>query len=135
MQLTDSKAIAQFIKKAITGQDIILKSEGTQFYSYSYVADAVSGLLYCLFYGKTGEAYNIADEKSNISLRDLAQLLADIAKTKVVFEIPNSIETAGYSKATKAVLDSAKLQALNWKANYSIKEGLLRTVKILQGKI
>ena len=28
-----------------SGEDIVLKSAGTQFYSYTYVADAVSGLL------------------------------------------------------------------------------------------
>ncbi len=132
MQFTDSKAIAQFIKKAIAGEDIVLKSQGTQFYSYSYVADAVAGLLYCLFYGKTGEAYNIADKQSNISLRDLAQILADIAHTKVVFEIPDVTEMAGYSKATKAILDSTKLQSLGWQAHFPIKKGLSYTVKILQ---
>ncbi len=132
MQMTDSKAIAQFIKKAIAGENIVLKSQGTQFYSYSYVADAVSGLLYCLFYGKTGEAYNIADKQSNISLRDLAQLLANIVHAKVIFEMPNETETAGYSKATKAVLDSSKLQELGWRAHYSIKEGLLRTATIIK---
>lgn len=131
MQLTDSKANAQFIKKAIAKENIVLKSQGTQFYSYSYVADAVSGLLYCLFYGKTGEAYNIADEKSNISLRDLAQLLADMAHTQVIFEIPDNTEIAGYSKATKAVLDSTKLQKLGWHSHYDIHAGVLHTLQIL----
>ena len=132
MQSTDSKAIAQFIKKALAGEDIVLKSQGTQFYSYSYVADAVAGLLYCLFYGKTGKAYNIADKQSNISLRDLAQILANIAHTKVVFEIPDAVETAGYSKATKAILDSTKLQALGWQADFPMEKGLQHTIKILK---
>ena len=47
---TDTKAISQFIHKGVAGEDIVLKSEGTQNYSYSYVADAVSGLLYCILY-------------------------------------------------------------------------------------
>ena len=45
MSDSDSKAIAQFLKKGIAGEDIILKSEGTQLYSYSYAADAVAGIL------------------------------------------------------------------------------------------
>ena len=36
----DSKAIAQFIRKAAAGEDIVLKSEGNQLYSYTYVVDA-----------------------------------------------------------------------------------------------
>ena len=43
MLMSDTKAISQFIRKGIAGEDIVLKSEGTQYYSYTYVADAVSG--------------------------------------------------------------------------------------------
>ncbi len=129
---SDSKAISQFIKKGIAKEDIVLKSSGKQFYSYSYVADSVSGILYCLLLGENGQAYNIADDKSDISLRNLAQLIADFVGTKVVFEIPDANESAGYSKATKAVLDSSKLQKLGWKAQYSISEGIKRTIKILR---
>ena len=42
MLMSDTKAISQFIKKGIAGEDIVLKSAGTQFYSYTYVADAVA---------------------------------------------------------------------------------------------
>ena len=45
MRMKDTKAISQFIKKGIAGEDIVLKSAGTQYYSYTYVADAISGLL------------------------------------------------------------------------------------------
>ena len=43
MLKTDTKAISQFIKKAVDGENIVLKSAGTQYYSYTYVADAVAG--------------------------------------------------------------------------------------------
>ena len=72
MQMSDTKAISQFIKKGIAGEDIVLKSAGTQYYSYTYVADAVSGLLWAMLAGENGEAYNIADERSDIILKDLA---------------------------------------------------------------
>ena len=45
MLKTDTKAISQFIKKAVDGDNIVLKSTGTQYYSYTYVADAVAGFL------------------------------------------------------------------------------------------
>ena len=131
MLMSDTKAISQFICKAIVGKDIVLKSEGTQYYSYTYVADAVCGLLYVLLLGKKGEAYNIADESSDIMLRDLAKIIADSVGNKVVFEIPDAIESMGYSKATKARLDSTKLQELGWKSIYDIQSGIQRTIKIL----
>lgn len=131
MLMSDSKAISQFIKKGIAKEDIVLKSEGTQLYSYTYVADAVSGLLYCLFEGEDGEAYNISDPSCDCLMRELAQTIADYVGKKVVFEIPDKTEAAGYSKATKAILDNTKLKSIGWKAMFDMKEGLEHTIEIL----
>ena len=132
MLKSDTKAISQFINKGVAGEDIVLKSAGTQFYSYTYVSDAVSGLLTVLLLGKKGEAYNIADAASDITLKELAQIIAGKVGRKVVFELPDKTEQAGYSKATKARLDSGKLKSLGWSAMYDIKNGICRTIDILR---
>lgn len=132
MLMSDTKAISQFIRKGITGEDIVLKSAGTQYYSYTYMADAVSGLLTVLLCGESGEAYNIADESGDIMLKDLAAVVAAYAGKKVIFEIPDAVEAAGYSTATKARLDGQKLRQLGWRPEYDIKTGLERTFRILK---
>lgn len=132
MLMSDTKALSQFIKKGIAGEDIVLKSAGTQYYSYLYVADSVSGLLKILLCGKSGEAYNIAEEHSDIMLRDLAAIIAQLNGRKVVFEIPDDVEAAGYSRATKARLNGEKLAALGWKPAYEIHSGIERTIRILR---
>lgn len=132
MSEEDSKAIAQFIKKAAAGEDIILKSEGSQLYSYTYVVDAASAALYLLLKGKRRDAVNIADSASCIMLKDLAALLAKEAGTRIVFELPDATEKAGYSTATKAVLDSTKMEQLGWRAATPIEQGLSKTVRILR---
>lgn len=132
MRQTDSKAIAQFIHKAVAGEDIVLKSEGTQTYSYTYVADAALAVLYVALFGVSGEAYNIADAQSDIALKDLAGYLAEAVGKKVIFELPDACERAGYTTATKAMLDSAKIEALGWHALTHIKEGLQKTLEILK---
>lgn len=129
---SDTKALSQFIRKAACGEDIVLKSEGIQKYSYSFVTDAVSGLLYVLQNGEMGQAYNIANEESDVMLRDLAQMLADIAGKKVVFELPDEVERRGYSTATKAMLDVTKLKSLGWNARVDLAEGLRCTVSGLR---
>ena len=129
---TDTKALSQFLHRAVAGEDIVLKSTGNQYYSYLYVMDSVSGLLTVLLKGESGEAYNIADSASDITLKDLASIIAEYAGTNVVFEIPGAVESAGYSKATKARLDSSKLHALGWNAKYDIRSGVERTIKILK---
>lgn len=130
----DSKAVSQFVRNAVNGKNIVLKSKGEQLFSYVYVADAVSGILTVLLEGETGEAYNVSDSDSDIYLKELAQLLAGISNTQVVFRLPGEVEAKGFSKATKAVLNSSKLQLLGWKALYSIEDGVKKTVQILKNE-
>lgn len=132
MLSTDSKALAQFIKNAARKEDIVLKSEGNQYFSYCYVCDVVSALLYILCKGKTGEAYNISDETSDIRLKDLAGMLADIAGTKVVFDLPDAVEAQGFSKASIARLDNRKLLALGWRPADTLKNNLQKTITIIK---
>lgn len=128
----DTKAISQFIKKGVEKQDIVLKSEGNQLYSYNYVADSVSGLLTILLKGKDGEAYNIADTKSDYTLKKLAQLIADLSGVKIRFEIPDETEKAGYSKATKALMSAEKLRDLGWSAHWDMESGIRQTLDFLE---
>lgn len=134
MTPSDSKVLSQFIKNAINNESIILKSNGNQLFSYCYVADAVTGILTILLNGKSGEVYNIADSNSDISLKELANLVALKAGTNVIFRIPEQLEYSGYSKATKAILDSSKLDALGWKTRDSISTGVEKTIDILKRK-
>ena len=81
--------------------------------------------------GINGEAYNISNINSDITLRDLASTIAGIVGKKVVFEIPNSTESKGFSKATKARLDNTKLKEIGYKPKYDIKDGVKKTIEIL----
>ncbi len=132
MDKNDSKAIAQFIKKAAAGEDIILKSDGNRLYSYTYSVDAAAAAIYLLLYGKQNEAYNISDPNSEITLKELAEFLAKESNTKVIFEIPDNTEKSGYSTATRAVLNANKLTALGFKPSTHIKEGLKKTLQIIR---
>ena len=132
LQLTDTKALTQFLKNGLNKENIVLKSAGTQYYSYTYAADAVTGLLTVLTKGENGEAYNVADQSCDIQLRDLAKMIADIAGTQVIFDLPDATEAAGFSKATKARLDGSKLKALGWGISYDLKVGIERTLKGLE---
>lgn len=132
MSIEDSKAVAQMIRKAAAGENICLKSKGNQFYSYTYVVDAASAALCLLLKGESKSAVNVVDNASDIRLKDLAALLAEKAGTKVVFELPDAVEKAGYSTATKALLDGKRIGRLGWKAYTPIRQGLSRTVQILR---
>ena len=124
---SNSRADAQFIRKALAGEDIVMKSTGSQVRSFCYVADAVNALLTLLAKGERGQAYNVANRASVASIRQYAETLADIAGVQVVFDLPPEVEKAGYTKVTRAVLNPAKLEALGWKPKFDLRAGLEAT--------
>lgn len=128
----DSKAMSQFLKKAVAGEDIVLKSQGEQLYSYTYVSDAVAGLFYVLLCGKNGEAYNIADGRYDKKLKEIAAILATIAHTKVIFDLPSAAEKEGFSKVVNAQLSGDKIETLGWRMKYDIEKGLKRTYTLMK---
>lgn len=131
MLASDSKASSQFIKKAIFGEDIVLKSKGEQFFSYIYVSDAVAALLYVLIHGQSGQAYNVSSANCNFRLKDFARICAEYCGKSVVFELPSSVETKGFSVADRAILDSSKLNRLGFAARYGIRDAIERTIALL----
>jgi len=132
MRLDDSKAMSQFLMNGVRGEDIVLKSKGLQKFSYCYVGDVVQGLFYCLLKGKCGEAYNIADVKTDMLLKDITQYIADLNGHKVVFDLPDASEQKGFSKVTVGVMDSHKLQKLGWQPFDDLKSGIRKTISILK---
>ena len=132
MAKDDSKAHAQFVRNAMNGENIVLKSKGLQRRTYCYVVDAVTGLLCVLENGKSGDAYNISNEKSIVSIAEVAEAVATIAGKKVVFCLPDDVEKKGFSKPQNCILDNTKLRSLGWQGRYSLEAGLEETINVLR---
>lgn len=133
MLMSDSKASSQFIKKAVEGDDIVLKSEGNQYFSYTYVADAVRGLLTVLLSGEYGIPYNVSSPKTDVHLRDFARMCAEYNNKSVVFDIPSQTEAKGYSVATQAILSNKRIKNIGFIGKYEMKDAIRRTIGILRG--
>jgi nucleoside-diphosphate-sugar epimerase len=129
-QKESSKADVQFLKKALAGEDIVMKSSGLQFRSYCYLQDAVKGILYIMLKGSSGEAYNVANPKTNVTIREFAEILAKCAGVKVMFEHPEDVESKGYSKLGKEVLNPEKLEKLGYRASVGLEEAFGRILKM-----
>lgn len=125
---SNSRADAQFLRRALAGEDIVLKSTGAQVRSFCYAADAVNAILTLLAKGERGRAYNVANRDSVGSIRDYAETLASITGVKLAFDLPPEAESAGYTKITRAVLNPARLEALGWRPKYDLRAGLEATV-------
>ncbi len=128
---SDSKASSQFIKKALAGDDIVLKSKGDQFFSYTYVADAVAAMLYVMIHGDNGNAYNISNRACNVHLKEFAQICSEFNGKDVVYNLPSVTEQKGFSNATQSVLANDKLISIGFKPIYSLRDAIFRTCEIL----
>ena len=131
MLMSDTKASSQFIQKALKGEDIVLKSRGEQFFSYTYVADAVSAMLYVLLYGENGMAYNISNDTCNVHLKDFARYCAEWAGKEVIYDLPSEEERKGFSIAMKAILQNNRIKSIGWTSNFSFNDSIRRTLDIL----
>ena len=127
----DNKATAQFIHNVLRGEDIVLKSDGKQRYSYTYMLDVATAFLTVLLKGEDGQAYNVADPASIVTLGGLAEKMAEQNHCHVRYDIPSQSESAGFSRLKDGVMCADKLEALGWKALVSMNEGIAKTIQIL----
>ena len=128
----DNRVYAQFIRNILHGEDIVMKSSGEQMRSWCYVIDCVSALLYVLLKGISGEAYNIADSKSVLTIRQLAEMLARIGNCKVVIEKPSETEKRTFNPVTKSVYSVNKLEGLGWNVSGSMEDKMMKTIHYLK---
>lgn len=129
---SDNRVFAQFARAVIEHKDIILKTKGETVRNYCYTTDAVSGILIVLSKGNAGEAYNIANMQTTISIADMASLFCHLfpeSGSKVVFDIAVDAEKLGYNPVLKLQLDSSKLAALGWNAEVGFEDMCRRLVE------
>ena len=73
---SNTRADVYFLRQALNKQDIVMYSEGTQVRSYCYIKDCVSGILFSLLKGESGEVYNIGNADCVVTMREYAQKMA-----------------------------------------------------------
>ncbi len=124
----DNRANVQFINDAVDGRDIVMKSKGLQLRSYAYIADVCSGLLTVLINGRCGEAYNLSNNSSILTISEFASIVAEKSCVELRYEMNDNQP----SPFDRAVLDCAKLEELGWKGKYDINKGIEHTLEIVR---
>lgn len=131
VEYNDGRVFAQFARKAIEGKDIELHTSGETCRMYCYTTDAVEAMLYLLLKGEKGEAYNIANKDSYISIRDMAYLVKNKFNPKIDVVITPK-EGQGYAPVTKLRLDTAKIGMLGWRPQISLTKMFCRLIDSLK---
>ncbi len=123
----DNRVFAQFARSAVNHRDIILHTTGELSRAYCYTTDAVAALLYIMLSGQAGEAYNVANPDTYISVKDMAHFIQkNFAGDIAVETVPQ--EGCGYSPTTKLRLDISKTEQLGWQPQLDLKEMFRRLI-------
>lgn len=134
LKITDRRVIPDFARDLFAGKDLVLLSDGSPTRTFCYVADAVVGYFQILVRGRAGEAYNIGQESPEISMLELAELLAKIGREqfgytgKVVRHTSKEKEYLTDNPQRRCpVIDKARSE-LGFNPETSAEEGLRRTL-------
>ncbi|MBB5016832.1 nucleoside-diphosphate-sugar epimerase [Chitinivorax tropicus] len=134
-----SRVITQFLGHIVRGEDIKLVDGGEQKRAFTYINDGINALMK-IIENKDGRAsgkiYNIGNPSNNFSVRELAEMMLELALTYPEYRDSalnvNLVEVSsgdyygkGYQDVQNRVpkIDNT-MQDLDWKPQFSMKEAL-----------
>ena len=120
VEYNDGRIFGELMRCAIEGKNIVLHTAGETERCYLYTADAAAAILTVLINGSNGDVYNAANTKSYCSIREMAELVAEIGNITVEYEI-DTVQR-GYANTLYSNLDTTKLSQLGWKPEVGLKE-------------
>ncbi len=129
---TDRRVSSAWAFAAARGEDIVMKSDGAQLRSYCYCLDCASAILKVLLRGERVHAYNISNPASVISIRQMAEILAESAGVRLITEEPGEQERKAFNPMLNSSLDSTELLRLGWEGLFDARRGFSHTVQILR---
>lgn len=130
----ENRVFAQFARAILTGNDIVLKTDGLKSHCYCYSRDAIIALLMLLTKGSIGQAYNISNEASFCSIREMAErLIASYPESgsKVICKIPQDSSKSIYPPSSKMKILSDKMRALGWSPQVELDEMYNRLISYM----
>ena len=124
----DNRVFAQFARSVIEGTNIVMHTKGESAKPYCYTTDCISAILYILIRGEKGEAYNVANEETYISIKDMADFLCAHFNPQLKVVVEEHPEM-GYAPVTKLNLSAEKLKSLGWSPRYGLYDMFDRLIK------
>ena len=132
MDLQDGRVVSNFIVQALSGSPITIYGQGMQTRSFCYVDDLIEGFLMLMNQDNqfTGPL-NLGNPRE-FTMKELAALIIELtgSKSQLVFEpLPQDDP-----KQRKPDISLAK-KVLGWEPEFSLEEGLLKTISEFRNRI
>ena len=130
MRINDGRAIPNFLKQALTGEDLTIYGDGSQTRSFCYVSDLVEGT-YRLLTSDQNYPINIGNP-NEMTIREMADkiLQATNSKSKIIHvPLPEDDPKIRQPDITRAK------KYLNWGPVVGLDEGLQSTLKYFKEQL
>ena len=134
LKISDRRALPDFARDVLAGEDIVLLSDGAPTRTFCYVTDAIVGYYKILIRGRDGESYNIGLDKPEISIRELAERVVELARElfsyqgKLVFKVSDDKDYLTDNPNRRCpVIDKAR-KHLSYAPGVQLDEGLKRSL-------
>lgn len=115
----DNRVFAQFARNALRHEDIILHTEGGTRRMYLHSQDAVCAIICLMQKGKAGEVYNVANEDTYISIKEMAEMVRQYF-TPFQQVVINKKENTPYLPEIHMRLSTEKIRQLGWHPRYGL---------------
>ena len=128
----DGRVFAEFARCVIEKRNIVLHTAGNTLRTYCYTADAVNGILTVLARGEKGQAYNISNKDTGVTIREMAEIVCHTfpeSGIAVTFDMPADLQSYGYNPEMVIRLNTDKLEQLGWRAQVSLPEMYRRMIR------
>jgi UDP-glucuronate decarboxylase len=119
----DSRIFSNFVLNILRDQDLVIKGDGLSKRSFGHIIDFSIGLLTVIANEKSGEAYNIGNDNSYMSINELAEHFLESYPGRKILRLLQAGESSN-----KILLSSKKIEKLGWKPIVNIKDGIRNTV-------
>jgi len=123
---TGGGAIRAFIEDVLAGNNLTIHGDGAQIRAWTYVTDMVAGVLLCLEHpAAVGQAFNIGNPRSSVTIFDLAQRIKRLmdAPADIVF-VPKD-----YVDVELRIPNVEKARTvLGWEPFVELDDGLAQTI-------
>ncbi|BDU71009.1 NAD-dependent epimerase/dehydratase family protein [Mesoterricola silvestris] len=130
-RIDDRRIVPDLMQAAVKGEPLVLLSDGRATRSFCYLRDATWAMLLIGLEGAAGEAYNMGNDRDEVSMLQVAETLREVAGLAPPVQYRVS-EDAHYltDNPQRRCPDLAKLRALGpYDPQVQLREGLDRTFR------
>jgi nucleoside-diphosphate-sugar epimerase len=119
-------AIREFVRRAVAGEPLAVRGEGSQIRAWCYIDDVVDAVeLCCLRDAAVGHVFNVGNPRSVVTIAELAKLVIRLAESDSPIEFVPKLEVDVELRVPDI---SRARELLGFEPKVDLEEGIERTI-------